>query len=410
MIMKPSLHRVRRPHVRTAWLAVGVVLVAAAAAVLVDRAVFSKSAQPARPDLQRILDGLVTGRDRVAPGVSAYVSGPHGTWVGSAGLANVKTGEPMRPDAPMQLDSNTKAWTATVILQLVGESKLHLDDTVEHWLPGLLPYGRRITVRQLLNHTSGLIDTNDITADPTRYLHQVRDPALRSELLRIYRRELADHTVTAPPTLFPRFAAALPLRSTPGTTYHYSNIGYEIAGLIAAKAGGAPLASLFRQRIIEPLDLSSAVYQPQGKLSGAHPRSYSVHRNGTLVDATGWYRLGEGGDAGIVADAADEAHFLTALMQGRLLRPAQLAAMKTPPPIGSSYALGLDVDAVPCAGVAYQHGGASYSTTSSIFVSGDGKRVGVILLNGNTLAGSNTLDPRAGNAAVAASQRLFCAA
>ncbi|HEX7581881.1 MAG TPA: serine hydrolase, partial [Gaiellaceae bacterium] len=139
-------------------------------------------------------------------------------------------------------------------------------------------------------------------------------------------------------------------------------------------------------------------------------RSYSVRLNGTLVDATGWYRLGEGGDAGIVSDAADEGHFLTALMQGRLLRPTQLAAMKTPPPIGSTYALGLNVDAVPCAGVAYQHSGASYSTTSSIFVSGDGKRVGVILLNGNTLAGSGTLDARASNAAVAASRRLFCAA
>ncbi|HEX7525075.1 MAG TPA: serine hydrolase domain-containing protein [Gaiellaceae bacterium] len=410
MITQPWLHRLRRPQARTVLLIAGLLLVAAAVAVLVDRAVFSKSAQSARPELQRILDGLVTGRDRVAPGVTAYISGPHGTWVGSAGLANVKTGEPMRPDAPMQLDSNTKAWTAMVILQLVGEGKLRLDDTVERWLPGLLPDGGRITVRELLNHTSGLIDNNDITTDPLGYIGKVRDPTLRSEILGTYRREQADPTATAPPIFFARFAAALPLRSTPGTTYHYSNIGYEIAGLIAARAGGAPLATLFRQRIIEPLDLSSAAYQPQGEISGAHPRSYSLRLNGTLVDATGWYRLGEGGDAGIVADAADEGHFLTALMQGRLLRPAQLAAMKTPPPIGSTYALGLDVDAVPCAGVAYQHSGSSYSTTSSIFVSGDGKRVGVILLNGNTLAGSSTLDPRAGNAAVAASRRLFCAA
>src|SRR5450759_1025630 len=123
MITQPLLHRLHRPQARTVLLIAGLLLVAAAAAVLVDRAVLSKSAQSARPDLQRILDGLVTGRDRVAPGVTAYVSGPHGTWVGSAGLANVKTGEPMRPDAPMQLDGNPKAWTATVILQLVGGAK-----------------------------------------------------------------------------------------------------------------------------------------------------------------------------------------------------------------------------------------------------------------------------------------------
>ena len=83
----------------------------------------------------------MSGPKRIAPGVTAYVSGPHGTWVGSAGIANVKTGEPMRPAARMRLESVGKLWTATLMLRLVQERKLSLDDTVAHWLPGLLPYG-----------------------------------------------------------------------------------------------------------------------------------------------------------------------------------------------------------------------------------------------------------------------------
>jgi hypothetical protein len=131
---QPLLRRVRGRHSLAVWL-IAALVVAAAAAVAVDRALFSESTQAARPDLQWILDGLVTGDGRVAPGVTAHVSGPQGTWVGSAGLANVKTGEPMRPELMMHLDSNSKAWTATLILQLVGEGAMNLDDSVERWLP-----------------------------------------------------------------------------------------------------------------------------------------------------------------------------------------------------------------------------------------------------------------------------------
>ena len=79
-------------------------------------------------------------------------------------------------------------WTSAVILQLVGEGRMRLDDTVQRWLPGLLPYGSRITVRQLLSHTSGMIDSNEIVAHPYRYLAEVKSPALRAKILAISRR------------------------------------------------------------------------------------------------------------------------------------------------------------------------------------------------------------------------------
>lgn len=89
----------------------------------------------ARPDLQRVLDGLVRGPHRVAPGATAYVVGPHGTWSGAAGVAVAATGVRMRPGARMRLESVSKLWTATLLLQLVARHRLSLDDTVEHWLP-----------------------------------------------------------------------------------------------------------------------------------------------------------------------------------------------------------------------------------------------------------------------------------
>src|SRR5690348_16142804 len=114
------------------------------------------SAQRERPGLQRTVDSLVTGPHRLAPGVTAFVSGPHGTWSGSAGWANVTQQVRMRPDARLRLESVSKLWTAAVLAALTVEHKLGLDDTVERWLPGLFPYGSRITIRELLNHTSGM--------------------------------------------------------------------------------------------------------------------------------------------------------------------------------------------------------------------------------------------------------------
>ena len=97
----------------------------------------SKGTQPSRPELQRITDGLVSGSAKLAPGASAYVSGPHGSWLGAAGVANTATCGPMGSDARVRLESVSKIYTATLILQLAQEGKLRVGDTVARWLPGL---------------------------------------------------------------------------------------------------------------------------------------------------------------------------------------------------------------------------------------------------------------------------------
>ena len=153
------------------WALLGL-LVAVGLAVFAGRSL-STGDRPARPELQRVLDGLVTGPDRVAPGATAYVAGPHGVWLGSAGVGDVRAGKAMPVDARMRLESVSKIYTATVVLRLAQEGRLSLGDTVERWLPGILPYGDEITVRQLLTMRSGLIDTNDLGRRPAFYLARV---------------------------------------------------------------------------------------------------------------------------------------------------------------------------------------------------------------------------------------------
>ncbi len=359
-----------------------------------------------RPELQSVLDRMVTGPSMVAPGATAYVAGPHGTWSGAAGLADIQTFERMRPDARMRLESVSKLWTATLVLQLAGEGRLKLDDTVDRWLPGMLPYGDRFTIHELLNHTSGLVDNNDIAHDPLHAIGLVKDVTLRTQLEKLYARYSNDPNTTFSPLVWIRFAAALPLLAEPGTQYHYSNIGYEILGLIATRAGGKPLGTLYADRIAKPLGLKSVAYDPQGDIAGPHAVGYSIDAKGKPVAATGWSTGGIGAEGGIVASARDEARFLVALMQGKLLKPAQLAAMKTVAPAATAglYGLGTGVDQSGCAGTAYGHNGGGAGFASSVFVSGDGSRVAVLLLNGRAAGNPRDAD------VYAAMNKLYCKA
>ncbi|MGZ6709702.1 MAG: serine hydrolase domain-containing protein [Solirubrobacteraceae bacterium] len=375
---------------------------AAAAALAVGLGAVTPGNRAARPDLQRVLDGLVEGPHRIAPGATAYVSGPHGTWAGSAGVADLATRAPMRADARMRLESVSKLWTATVILRLVGEGRMGLDDTVARWLPDLLPYGNRITVRRLLDHTSGMVDSNDIVQVPALYLRRLHDPALRARIASVARRVQRDPGFAFPARLWVDFAAALPLEFAPGATFHYSNIGYDVAGLIAERVGGADLATLVRRRIAGPLGLATAAYDPRPRIAGPHAHGYRVAAGRRLTDATSW-TLGLGAGGGMVADAADEARFLRALMGGQILAPAQLAELKRPSSV-TRYGLGTAIEDSGCAGTVYGHNGGGDGFESNVYVSGDGRRVAVLLLNGRTVGG------RGDAAAVAAMQRLYCAA
>jgi D-alanyl-D-alanine carboxypeptidase len=398
----PLSEHVSRPYRRLPWLLAGLAL-AAGIAVAADRLFFSAESQSSRPDLQRVLDDLVAGPSRIAPGATAYVSGPRGTWLGAAGVADTSTGAEVPADARMRLESVSKIYTATLILQLAEEGKLRVDDTVATRLPGLLPYGDRITIRQLLTMRSGLIDNNDIVNAPEStaraYLARVNDPELQAQILAIAARIEKNRATTFSPTWWIRFAAWQPLLFEPGSQYHYSNIGYDVLGLIAERAGGRPLGALYRERIFEPLGLRATAYDPQGPIHGAHARGYAIEPNGTQVDASDWH-YGVGAEGGIVSNAKETATFLTALMQGKLLDRRHLAAME-----GDSLWLGGAVTG--CGGPAFGWSGGGSGYKTDVWVDHGGTRVAVLLLNGRQWSEAQ---PGGDQAAHDALETLFCAA
>lgn len=276
-------------------------------------------------------------------------------------------------DARMRIESNSKTWLVAAVLQLVEERKLSLDDTVDQWLPGLLrAHGSEITVRELMSDSSGLIDDNDVFASPSAgraYLARVGDPRLRAELLAIAARIRANPSVQVSPLWFIWLAAWQPLVAPPGTTYHHSNIGWNIAGLIAAKASGMPLPQLYRERIFQPLGLRHTAYDPQGPITGAHANGYALAAKGTLTDTTTRH-LGKGADGAIVTDAKDEARFLTDFTNGTLLHPNILGELGAGDPSG-------------CSGPSVHSGsGAGDGFKSDVVYAVDGSRVAVLLLNG----------------------------
>jgi D-alanyl-D-alanine carboxypeptidase len=309
----------------------------------------------------------------------------------------------MEPDARLRLESVSKLWTATVIAKLATEHKLGLDDTVERWLPGLFPYGARITIRELLNHTSGMVDNNDFDQNPRAWLAKVEDPRLRAELIATGRKVEADHAYIYPTMLLIRWAAALPLQFEPATSYHYSNIGYETAGLIAERAGGEPLAELYRRIIIDPLDLTSAAYAPHGPIPGAHPVAYML-RGGKTIPATRWFAGGLAAEGGIVVNARDEARFLVALVRGKIVPATMVAQIMKGSGPDPGYGLGTVVETT-CAGKTLTHNGGGAAWTASVAVSADGSRVAVLLFNGRA-----SPEPQSNATFEKALYKLFCAA
>jgi len=407
------LHHLHRPRGWVLWLLVALVVTPVAAAgiaVAVDRTFFSvetqvcfpEATQTSRPGPQGILDGVVAGPSALAPGATAYGSGPHGSWLGAAGGADTSTCARMPVDARMRLESVSKIYTATLILQLAQAGRLRVSDTVARWLPGLLPYGDRITIRQLLTMSSGLIDNNDLknASDGMRrdYLARVKDTSLRAQLLATLARVEENPAAEVSELWWIRWAAWQPLIFTPGAGHHYSNIGYDLLGLIAARAGGKPLPVLFRERIFEPLGLHETAYDPQGAISGPHAQGYGIEPNGAQIETTDWH-WGVGAEGGIVSNARDTATFLTALMRGKLLDQEQLTARK-----GDSLWPG---GTYGCAGNVYGWSGGGSGYKTEVWVNDDGSRVAVLLLNARHY---DTAQPEADQAAHATLASLYCGA
>jgi D-alanyl-D-alanine carboxypeptidase len=292
----------------------------------------------------------------------------------------------LTPGDEFRMGSNTKTMVATLVLQLVAEHKVALTDRVDRWLPHLVPNGRAITVRMLLQHTSGLAN----------YLY---DPAVLAAFTGQDPRHWTPEQLLAAGTAQPPLFA-------PGTRFSYSNTNYIALGLILQRVTGQSLAGLLQQRIAGPLHLrhtylptSTAAdhrlahgYEPDTAhlaplLPPGTPAGTSFagpHRGPADVDTTAVNQSTLWAAGGIVSTAADWSRFDTALLTGRLLPPAQLAEMRaTVPedpsaPGGDGYALGLRKVVFPC-GTVWGHDGQAAGYSSETYTDATGHRTVAVL-------------------------------
>lgn len=337
---------------RRGWVAAG--LVGAAAAVLTAALLFSRDTQGSH--LAPLLDRVAV---EGAPGafVVVWEDGEVRAW--ERGLAAPSV--PIRADQRFRIGSVTKTFVATLVLMLVDDGRVSLDDSVERWLPGQVPDGRAITVRQLLSHTSGLFDYVD---DP----RVLRAPSRRWR-----------------PTELVGLAVARDPLAPPGRRFAYASTNYVLLGEIVQKAGRAPLGRQLRDRIFDPLGLRRTSYVP-GVVTGTHVHGHRPPQHQGVVtgrpvdvsDEAVWWA----GAAGAIVSTADDLHrFYRALLRGRLLGPATMSQMTRLVPAGAyRYGLGLATFPTPC-GPAWGHTGNVQGTITVAWNTRDASRQVVLVVN-----------------------------
>jgi D-alanyl-D-alanine carboxypeptidase len=286
-----------------------------ATAALVAPASAAAAAPP--DDFGRILqDKLDAVHAAGMPGAFAEVRDGRRVWTPTAGVADIATGEPVRDGMRHRVGSITKTFVATTVLQLVGEHRIGLDTPIGRYLPRLVPpaVGRQVTVRMLLNHTSGIGDFDTELIKTPEDLITLGQTTYRPE-------QLARIGLGAAPT------------NAPGAAWSYSNTNYILAGLIVEKVTGHSYRSEVSRRILRPLGLRGTYFEgADPEIRGPHMHAYVPWTDGELRDFT-HYNMSWAWAAGeIVSTAHDLNVFYRALLTGRLLAPPLLAQLQTTVP------------------------------------------------------------------------------
>ena len=316
---------------------------------------------------EQVLSATQSLVDGGFPAALTAVRDKDGNTIGAAaGVGNLETGEAPPLDGEVRVGSNTKTFVAVVILQLVQEGKITLDEPIETYLPGLLHGegidGAKITVRQLLQHTSGLPEYTDTVPGETD-IFQIRDNYYST-------RDLLD------------VALSKPAAFEPGSQFKYTNTNYIVLSLLAEKVTHRPLAEQITQRIVEPLGLSHTYYPGPGEedIRGTHPHGY--HRNTPTEDWKDITRMDPswGGGAGAMISTPSELNkFFQATFDGTLLSQDSIAEMKktvdTGGTHGNGYGLGLINYPLSCGGTAWGHGGTIHGYQTYDAVGPDGAAV-----------------------------------
>ncbi|MFE5947327.1 serine hydrolase domain-containing protein [Streptomyces sp. NPDC056480] len=347
--------------VRTTRTVLAAVLVAGLTATALATPALAASA-PTKADHTATRAALQAAVDAGVPGVVAQARDGRGDWTGTAGER--------RGNDRFRVGSITKTFVATVLLQLQAEGRLDLDDPVEKWLPGVVRGnghdGRRITVRQLLNHTSGVYS---VTSDPG-FQEKIFGPGfLEHRYDRWTPRQLVDIAMTHAPDF------------APGTDWNYSNTNYVLAGMVIEKVTGRPYGKAVENRIVKPLKLRATSVpgtdvrmpkpsSPAWSTLSADPDA-QVH-DVSRLSPTIAYAAGE-----MISDSNDLQTFYRALLKGRLLPKAEMREMTTTVPVspelpGAGYGLGLMKQKLSCGKEIWGHGGGIHGSSSEAQATRDG--------------------------------------
>jgi D-alanyl-D-alanine carboxypeptidase len=329
---------------------------------------------------QAAMDALV---DAGAIGVTAQVKdgGRYETWNAAAGLGNIERGTPRGKRDRYRVGSVTKTFIATVLLQLEAEGRLDIDDTVGQWLPGVVEGnghdGDQITIRQVLNHTSGIFDVN---TDP-EFRQKVYSEGF---LQHRYDTWSAEELVRTAMGHSPSFA--------PGEGWNYSKTNYIVAGMIIEKVTGKTYGDEIRNRIIRPLGLRGTSVPGTSRTVPA-PSSRAYERlsgtpEGTRYDVTEFNPSFAGAAGEMISDSADLNRFYTALFRGRLLPPRQLAEMQTTVPVHEllpqiRYGLGVIQQELSCGVIVMGHTGGVHGSSSVAVATPDGRHALAANVNGD---------------------------
>ncbi|MBF6214039.1 beta-lactamase family protein [Nocardia puris] len=321
----------------------------AGGAVACDASPASPSRGPlsdtARAAVRQVLDAAV---EAGIPGVQIVVTQQGREWSTSAGVGDLATAAPFPADAHVRIGSNTKAFVAAVVLQLVAEGSVELDAPIARYLPGVVEgegiEGDRITVRNLMQHTSGLpeyLELPELQGDSDDLLTRYFDTA---DLV--------------------RRAMAMPARFRPGDRAEYTNTNYLVVGLLVERVTGHTIADEVARRITDPLGLRETYFPAAGDtgIRSPHPQGYE-QVGGRPLDLTHFDPSWAGSAGALISTGSETNRFFTALLTGSLVAPNQLADMRADPrPLtnrpGYAYGLGLSRLPVPCELEVWGHGGS----------------------------------------------------
>ncbi|MDT9682435.1 serine hydrolase domain-containing protein [Streptomyces sp. TRM76323] len=321
------------------------------------------------------------------PGVFAEVRDADRTWRGASGVADLATGRPVTPDLRHRVGSVTKTFTAAAIMQQVEQGRIGLDVPIGTYLPHLVPAerGRKITVRMLLNHTSGIPD-HIRYAFPSLLQVPVHPGSLDDNRFRRFSpAELIELGLTAPPAGEPG-----------GSTGVYSNVNYLLLGQLLEEVTGTTAEWYITRHVIERAGLRHTGFPTGPRLKGPHSRMYEALHG--FVDPPRDYSVYDmswvGTGAALVSTMEDLNRFYGELLAGRVVGEASLAQMQRTVPVraldGSTidYGLGLHKVSVPGCGTFWGHDGTVWGAGTMSLTRADGKRrmsVAVNLIRWNRL-------------------------